>query len=284
MSELIQPIKKGAELAAEIRETMPKPGTLAVWWLGQSGFLYKSRLGTLVIDPYLSESLTEKYANTEKPHIRMTECPIRGNELPGIDLVLASHKHTDHIDGATLSPLLGANPEAELCVPEALIHHCEKLGLPSKRLVGLDNGWEYERAGFKVRALPSAHMALDTDTSGLCLYLGFVVEVDGLRFYHSGDTVVYDGLVENLGPGPFDAFFLPINGWDPRRKVAGNMSAEEAVELANVCRPRFLVPHHYEMFTFNTVPIGTFEEAAKGLTAGVEPVVKRCGERWEIRS
>lgn len=284
MTDLIQPAKKGADLAAEILETTPEPETIAVWWLGQSGFVYKSRFGTLVIDPYLSESLTEKYANTEKPHIRMTECPLRGNELPGVDLVLASHKHTDHIDGATLSPLLGANPGAELCVPEALIHHCEKLGLPSKRLVGLDNGWEHEKAGFRVRALPSAHMELDKDTSGLSLYLGFVVEVDGLRFYHSGDSIVYPGLVENLGPGSFDAFFLPINGWDPKRKVAGNMSATEAVELANICRPRYLVPHHYDMFTFNTVPIIEFLEASKGLTAGVEPVVLRCGERWELKA
>jgi L-ascorbate metabolism protein UlaG (beta-lactamase superfamily) len=281
-TELIQPVKQGAELAAEIRETAPDAGTIAVWWLGQSGFVYKSRYGTLVIDPYLSESLTAKYANTEKPHIRMTACPLRGNELTGVDLVLASHKHTDHLDGATLSPLLGANPAAELCVPEALIHHSEKLGLPSKRLVGLDDGWKHERAGFKVRALPSAHEALDKDTSGLCLYLGFVVEADGVRFYHSGDTVVYDGLVENLGPGPFDAFFLPINGWDPSRKVSGNMSAGESVELANIRRPRFLVPHHYDMFTFNTVPISSFVEAAKGLSAGIEPVVLRCGERWEI--
>ncbi|RUL81713.1 MBL fold metallo-hydrolase [Tautonia sociabilis] len=281
---MIQPVKKGAELAIEIRETVPEPGTIAVWWLGQSGFVYKSRFGTLVIDPYLSESLTIKYEGTDTPHIRMTECPLRGDEVPGVDLVLASHKHTDHLDARTLSPMLGANPSAELCVPEALIHHSEKLGLPSKRLVGLDDGWEYERAGFKVRALPSAHEGLDKDAAGLCLYLGFVVEADGVRFYHSGDSVVYDGLAENLGPGPFDAFFLPINGWDPRRRVPGNMSAAEAVELANTCRPRWLVPHHYDLFTFNTVPVAEFIEAARGLTAGVEPVVLRCGQRWEIRS
>ena len=136
---------------------------------------------------------------------------------------------------------------------------------------------------FIVRAIPSAHEGLDRDDSGRCLYLGFVVEADGVRFYHSGDSVVYDGLVENLGPGPFDAFFLPINGCDPSRGVAGNMSAEEAVGLANRCRPRFLVPHHYDMFTFNTVPVSTFVEARPPPRGrGSSPVVLRCGERWEI--
>jgi len=283
MAELIQPIKKGEELAAEIRETAPEPGCLAVWWLGQSGFVVKSRFGTLVIDPYLSESLTAKYANTEKPHIRMTEAPLRGFDLKGVDLVLSSHKHTDHLDKETLSPLLGANPRAELLVPESLVTHAEKLGLPSRQITGIDAGGEYERAGFFVRALPSAHEGLDQDDAGRYLYLGFVVEADGRRFYHSGDTVVYDTLFEELGPGPFDAFFLPINARDPSRGVPGNMSAEEAVGLANALRPRFLIPHHYQMFTFNTVPIETFERACGGLTSGIAPVALRCGQRWEIR-
>ncbi len=283
MTELIQPARKGQELLYEIQSTAPEPGTLAVWWLGQSGFLIKSRQGMLLIDPYLSESLTKKYENTEKPHVRMTECPIPPNELKGVDLILASHKHTDHIDKETLSPMLGANPKAELCVPEALIHHCEKMGLSSRKLVGLDDGWEHQRAGFVVKAIPSAHEGLDQDGYNRYLYLGFIVEADGARFYHSGDTMFYDGLEANLGPGPFDALFLPINGRDPRRGVAGNMSATEAVELANRVRPRFLVPHHYDMFTFNTVPVSTFEEAARQLSGGIEPIVRRCGERWEIR-
>ena len=62
---MIEPIRRGAELLAEIRPpTRPAPGTLAVWWLGQSGFLIKSRSGMIVVDPYISEHLTQKYAGT----------------------------------------------------------------------------------------------------------------------------------------------------------------------------------------------------------------------------
>ena len=52
-----------------------------------------------------------------------------------------------------------------------------------------------------IRAVPSAHEGLDTDAVGRHLYLGFVVEVGGLRFYHSGDTLAYDGLARLVG-GP----------------------------------------------------------------------------------
>jgi L-ascorbate metabolism protein UlaG (beta-lactamase superfamily) len=134
-----------------------------------------------------------------------------------------------------------------------------------------------------VRAVPSAHEGLDTDARGRHLYLGFVIEAEGLRLYHSGDGLAYDGLVGWLGPGPFDVLFLPINGRDPARGVPGNMSAAEAVALASEVRPRFLVPHHYEMFTFNTVPVAHFEAEARRLPAGTTPRVLRCGEHWEIK-
>lgn len=279
---MIQPVRSGRDLRDEIAATRPEPGVLAIWWLGQSGYVLKSRQGTLTIDPYLSEHLTRKYEGTSKPHVRMTACPIRPGELSGIDLVLASHKHSDHLDPGTLPGLIEANPGALLVVPEALVEHARSLGLPADRLNGIDAGGTFEHAGFRVRAIPSAHEGLDTDEQGRHLYLGFVIEADGRRLYHTGDSMRYDGLEAWLGPDPFDVFFLPINGRDPSRGVAGNMGSAEAVELAMACRPRFVVPHHYDMFTFNTVPIARFEAEAARLPEGVEARILRCGERWEI--
>src|SRR5215510_11908394 len=99
---MIEPVRQGAELLAEIEATSPPAGSLCIWWLGQSGFLIKSSQGVLVVDPYLSEHLTKKYAGTQRPHIRMTRSPLRGADLRGISLVLASHKHSDHMDPETL--------------------------------------------------------------------------------------------------------------------------------------------------------------------------------------
>ena len=67
-------------------------------------------------------------------------------------------------------------------------------------------------------------------------------------------------------------------------KFSLEVRAGEAVALAARCRPRFVVPHHYDMFTFNTVPVEEFEVEARGLPEGVTPKVLRCGERWEIGS
>jgi L-ascorbate metabolism protein UlaG (beta-lactamase superfamily) len=282
---MIEPLRSGPDLVAEIEATRPVGGTLAVWWLGQSGFLLKSAEATVVIDPYLSEHLTRKYEGTARPHVRMTRAPLRGRDLSGVDAVLCSHKHSDHLDPGTLPDLLAASPAARLVVPEALVNYAAGLGLPRERIEGLDAGASWNRSGLTVRAVASAHEGLDTDEAGRHLYLGFVVEMGGLRVYHSGDGLAYEGLADRLAGayGSIDVAFLPVNGRDPARGVPGNMSAAEAVDLANAVRPRFVVPHHYDMFTFNTVPASLFEAEARRLSPGVAPRVLRCGERWEVR-
>jgi L-ascorbate metabolism protein UlaG (beta-lactamase superfamily) len=281
LSGLIQPRKKGIDLVADMRRS-PGPRSVAIWWLGQSGFVLKSERVTIAVDLYLSEHLTKKYENTNRPHIRMMEAPLRGSELRGIDLILASHKHSDHLDPGTAPDVLMASPQALLVVPEAIVGHAEGLGIDPDRIVGIDAGQIYERPGLRIRAIPSAHEGLDRDEEGRHLYLGFVIDLAGKRLYHSGDTLAYDGIEDRLGPAAFDVLFLPINGRDPARGVPGNMNAAEAVALASRLRPRYVVPHHYDMFTFNTVPIAEFEAAAKALPGGVVPRILECGERWEI--
>src|SRR3954447_20708058 len=112
---MIEPIRSGAELVAEVAATSTGEGALAIWWLGQSGFLIKGRGGTLVIDPYLSEHLSRKYEGTGRPHVRMTRARIGGGGVWGVALVVASHKHSDHFDPGTLPDLLSrASPSARL--------------------------------------------------------------------------------------------------------------------------------------------------------------------------
>src|SRR5690606_14800217 len=94
---------------------------------------------------------------------------------------------------------------------------------------------------------------------------GFVFQVDGLTLYHSGDTLVYDGLAERLRAFQPDIVFLPINGTDERRNalhVPPNMSMDDAVALAQAVGAKLLIPHHYDMFTFNTANVSDFEQRA----------------------
>ena len=280
---MIEPVLSDQDLQTQIRETIPEPGQVALWWLGQSGLLVKSRWATVLIDPYLSESLTAKYAGTAKPHIRMTRCPVDPSLLSMIDLVCCSHKHSDHMDPVTLTAVLKASPQAELVLPTALIGHAGQIGIESDRLVGLNHGEVYENSEKKiaVRAISAAHEGLDQNELGEFLYLSFMLEMDGVKIFHSGDTIPWDGQSEAVGEG-VDVAFLPINGRDSSRGVPGNMTSDEAVEFAASLRARHVIPHHYDTFTFNTVDVNEFTHAAKRLPVEVKPVILRCGERFYI--
>jgi L-ascorbate metabolism protein UlaG (beta-lactamase superfamily) len=280
---MIEPVLSDHDLQNQILDTTPEPGQVALWWLGQSGLLVKSHLATILIDPYLSESLTTKYAGTSKPHIRMTRCPMDPSLLTMIDLVCCSHKHSDHMDPVTLTAVLKASPEAILVLPTALIGHAGQIGIESGRLVGLDHGEVYENFEKKIsiRAVSAAHEGLDQNELGQFLYLSFVMKMDGVKIFHSGDTIPWEGQREAVGEG-VDVAFLPINGRDPSRGVPGNMTSDEAVDFATSLRARHLIPHHYDMFTFNTADVNEFAHVAGRLPAEVKPVILRCGERYYI--
>src|SRR5256885_4703131 len=204
-----------------------------LWWLGQSGFLVQWQDRHLLVDLYLSDSLTEKYANTDKPHTRMTGRVVGPKRLNFIDVVTSSHNHTDHLDAETIVPLLNANPRMELVIPEAnrgFVADRLKVMLEFPR--GLDAGQSTRVAGFDIHAVPAAHETLEKDEYGRHKFLGYIVQFGPWTIYHSGDTVRYDGMSDRLRCWPIDVALLPISGRAPERRVAGNLSGCEAAQLA----------------------------------------------------
>ncbi|MFP4323179.1 MAG: MBL fold metallo-hydrolase [Anaerolineales bacterium] len=258
---LIQPAQRSQALLDDIATTQLDPGQMAYWWLGQSGYAFKTASMTWYVDLYLSEHLTHKYANTPKPHIRMTEAPIRGHELREVGLVFSSHKHSDHLDPGTMPDLFEASPSAKLVLPKALVQHAVEMGLDEARLIPTRGDETLTLGALTVHVIPSAHPGLDYDEARGYSFLGFIFQIDGLTIYHSGDTVVYEGLSQRLSAYDLDSVFLPINGTDERRaalNVPPNMDMDDAIQLAQTVNARLLVPHHYDMFTFNTVDVKDF--------------------------
>lgn len=263
---MILPLRADDEFLADVRAAS---GPLDLWWLGQSGFLVAYGGRHLLLDPYLSDSLTRKYAGTDTPHVRMTERVVDPARLDFVDVVTASHGHTDHLDPDTLRAL----PDAELVAPAA--HRelaAERAGRPP---IAVDDGETVEVAGFSITAVPAAHEQVERDADGRMLHLGYVVRCGSFSIYHAGDTVRYDGMAERIGA--VDVALLPINGRAPERRVAGNLTGEEAAELAHEIGAGVAVPMHYEMFEFNTEPPDAFVAACERL--GQPYRVLRAGER-----
>src|SRR5579859_3553111 len=180
---MIEPVQKGRALLHDIRHTAPKPCEVAIWWLGQSGYAIKTASILFYVDLCLSEHLTAKYATTEKPHIRMTQAPLRGENLTDVRWIFASHKHSDHLDPGTLPDLFKASPEARLILPDGIIDYATTIGQPRERLIGTRGDETISVGPMTVHSIPSSHPGLDYDPQTGYPFLGYIFEVDGVRLY-----------------------------------------------------------------------------------------------------
>ena len=284
MRKLIAAFCKDSELQQQILQAKKSGHVDAfdIWWLGQSGFLLQWDGACLLFDPYLSDSLTKKYASTGKPHVRMSEKVIEPHLLHAIDIVTSSHNHTDHLDSETLVPIFKSNPDIAFVVPEANRDFvAARVGCPPEFPIGLNDGEEAKVKGFTFHGIPAAHNDVERDERGRCRFMGYVVQFGNFSVYHSGDTLWFEGLEKILEPFGVDVAFLPINGNDPKRGVAGNLSSTEAAQLGRAIRASVVIPHHYHMFEFNTADPADF--AAQAEKYQQPHVILKHGEKWTRR-
>ncbi len=261
-----------------VRSALPEDG-LAAWlarpftgvglaWLGQAGFVLRIGEAVVLMDPYLSDHLATKYRGTRFPHARMMAAPIAPDGFPRVDLVLCTHRHSDHMDPGTLPVLSARHPGCRFVVPASEQGHAEALGLDPARLVPADAGQTLRplaQLDLTLEPVAAAHERLERDGEGRHRFLGYGMKAAGVRLYHSGDCIPYPGLddaVRRLAP---DLALLPVNGRDAERaeaNVPGNFTLDEAVALCEVAAIPLLVPCHWGMFAFNTLDPALIDAAA----------------------
>jgi L-ascorbate metabolism protein UlaG (beta-lactamase superfamily) len=265
---LIEPARADDAFLADVAAVGDEEVNL--WWLGQSGFLVGHGGRRLLLDPYLSDSLTRKYAGTDKPHVRMTSRVVDPARLDFVDVVTASHAHTDHLDPETLAPICAAGAVL-VCPAEIAELARERSGVDP---VTVRDGESVSVGPFELARVPAAH---EEPTDDVC---GFVVTVGPHRVYHAGDTVWHDGIVERVGSMEVSAALLPINGRAAERRVAGNLDGVEAARLARELGAGLAVPMHYDLFEFNTASPDAFVRECERL--GQPYRVLSAGERLTL--
>ena len=281
-----------ADLLAWWRDA-PDPTGVALAWLGQAGFLLRMGAARIVVDPYLSDSLAEKYRGKTYPHERMMPAPLRPEQLEGTDLVLCTHAHTDHMDPGTLPGILAASPQALVIAPRHSAQVAAERGVPPERLVAINADEAFEpwsnqpRAAVRIAALVSCHEEVVRDAAGNSKWLGYLITAGGLSVYHSGDTVPHALLEARLATLPdIGLALLPVNGRDAVRRengVPGNMTAAEALDYHIRFGFGFTVFHHFGMFAFNTANPDDLKREidARGLQSDV--VIPEPGKVYEFK-
>lgn len=249
---MIEPTKFGQELLDLIAVPTPA-GSVVVWPLGQSGLALRFPSAIVFIDPYLS-NYCEGALSRPFDHRRMTRAPLDGAEITIADVVICSHDHLDHLDLPTIRSLADASPQATIVVPLSAVEVVVGLGWRRDRVIGTRAGDAVQIAGLVITAFAVPHDNYDEDLDLGHPYQGYVVSGGGVAVAHTGDSRSDDELASTLERLDPDLICLPINGRDAARAAmgfAGNMSAEEAVELALQAGISRVLPMHDDMFVQN---------------------------------
>lgn len=224
-------MKTPSQLWQEIVTTQVEQGSLVFWWLYQAGIVFKSPGGTVAaIDPYLSDSVMRSY---QLP--RNVAAPLDSTEAE-VDALLATHSHEDHLD-PDAAPAFMAHQSAIFIGPPMAVEKLTSLGVPTQRCTTVARGDVARVGDIKVRAVHARHMfGLEPTPDAV----GFVVEVDGVSLYHSGDTE-YDSEIVSDTVG-VTASLISING------TTGNMNVHEAAMLAWRQQAKAAMPFHYGLW------------------------------------
>jgi len=250
-------------LVQRIESTCPGAGEVAVFYLAQAGFYFKTATGrTVCIDPYLSDCCERLF------HFkRMVPAPLAMDELK-TDVLVATHSHNDHLDPDLLD-IVQQHPQTRFIGARDCCPVYQAAGIPDERVTLLAAGERATLDGVECRAIYADHGELVPNA------VGFLMTLDGITIYDTGDTgYCPDQIMASLGDVAIDILIAPIN------PAFGNLGHENAARLAARIRPRVVIGSHFGMFIEHGGDPGEFLAYAKQtLPETITPLVMAPGER-----
>lgn len=232
-------LMESALFMKSIRAYQPPPDTLAIWYLGQNGFILKSGAGPLIgIDLYLTNSCALTYAALPYRMDRQLPVFVEPEDLD-IDVFITTHAHHDHADPETITRM-----DKSACIFVGPYDSCrlyQQLGVPDTNMRLIHPG---ENLKLDESVTVQACFAIPTDRTDLN-HTGVLLRFeDGTTFFNTGDTA-YAELLGELLPTDVDICTICINGG------FHNLLPFEAAKIVSAIRPRMVIPCHYDMMINN---------------------------------
>ena len=211
------------------------PGKVVITWIGHASFLIQFSDLNVLVDP--------NFANWLFLMKRLRRPGLRLEHLPPVDLVLISHAHFDHFHKPTLRKLTDKKIGI---MPWGTASLAQRLGF--ERLIELQTWDTFSHDDWSVTLTPAKHWGARTLQDDHRGYGGFVLEHQGRRIYHAGDSAYFDGFKEIGKRFAPEIALLPIGAYYPDSFRHVHMGPDEAVKAFRDLRSRWLIPMHFGTF------------------------------------
>jgi len=227
---------------------------ITVFRTGQQGVILSDGNLKIGIDLFLSPAEGRKIDNI-----------LSKASIESLDLIMGTHDHEDHIDRNAWKRIAQLNKKVQFVVPFYFRNTIPKeLRIEKERFIFCKEEEFFAFKQTKFTAIPAAHELLLFDEEGNSPALIYILDLNGVRICHMGDTCLYEGLLRRIRHfSPIDIVFIPINGRDAvryRNGCLGNMTYQEAADFCGCINPKIVVPGHYDMFSFNGEDPQLFKE------------------------
>lgn len=200
---------------------------MKIVWLGQAGLLFETDGMTVMVDPYLSDSVAKvNPANWRRVPVEERFLKIRP------DVLIFTHNHLDHYDPETVAHYLEGSSGITVLSPVSVWNEVRRFG-GNHNYVQFQPGTEWTMGNLRFSSVPAQHSDPDA--------IGVILESEGRVYYMAGDTLYSRNVLAAL-PEQIDVAFLPING------AGNNMNMTDAARFARKTGAKQVVPVHFGLF------------------------------------
>lgn len=253
------------EFLQRIQAIQVPAGHLAIFWLGQAGFVYKTPSGRVIyIDPYLSDCVHRLLQNEKFGFKRIMPTLIEAEEVEA-DQIVCTHSHADHFDYDAI-PILARKPDLHFTAAPDCRAEFNKLGVPIEKYTIIERGQTLDYGDYQLTGIYADHGDLAP------LALGILFQADGLRVWQVGDTAFRPDQWQDIFQTGVDVLIPPING------AYGNLDSVQAARLAQAAHARIAIPCHFWMFAEHGGDPAQFLEACIEIAPNTIPILMTQGE------